>query len=329
MSHAAQPSGQSNDRGLVVQGLTKRYRKGRLANDGINLRIRPGEVFGLLGPNGAGKTTLVKQIIGLLAPTAGSIVLDGHDVVANPSLARELCSYLPQGALPIDSLKLGEAVELTGRICGGDREGIRRRASELVAALQLEEWVDTLGARSSGGVKRLTGFIMAAIRPASLVILDEPTNDVDPLRRRLLWRQVRQLGRNGAAVLLVTHNVLEAEQSVDRLVIIDGGRIVAEGTPSALKADDRQSLRLQLNLVPGVAEPSQPWFVRRQFRSGTRLRLLIDADHAGEAISWASAQTETGVAEEFALGASTLEDAYVRLICGHEIAESDEGTEVA
>lgn len=299
---------------LVVRQLSKRYPGGVLANDGIDLNVRAGEVFGLLGPNGAGKTTLVKQIIGLLKPTAGSIALDGQDLVAEPARARQLCAYLPQGALPIESFTLREVIELVGRIRGGDRRSVRRRADELIAALELDEWRDTMGVKLSGGVRRLVGFIMASVWPAPLVILDEPTNDVDPLRRRLLWKQIRRLGEEGAAVLLVTHNVLEAEQSVDRLAVIDQGRLVAQGTPSSLKAHERKSLRLQLHLVPGVDLPKPPAFARRHLRLGRCWHLLIDESDATQAVPWARSQMEAGVAEEYALGATTLEDAYIRLI---------------
>lgn len=304
----------SKNANLVVRGLTKRYRRGVLANDHINMEIRAGEVLGLLGPNGAGKTTLVKQIIGLLKPAAGSITLDGCDLVAEPAQARRLCAYLPQGALPIGSFTLQEAVILMGRIRGGDPVSVSQRAAALISALELDEWRNTLGVKLSGGIRRLAGFLMATIWPAPLVILDEPTNDVDPLRRRLLWKQVRGLGDEGAAVLLVTHNVLEAEQSVDRLAVIDRGRIVAQGTPSSLKAGERQALRLRVQLVPGVDLPAPPPFVRRHLRLGRSWQLLIDENDATRAIPWARSQMEAGVAEEYALGAVTLEDVYLRLI---------------
>jgi len=303
-----------NDPALAVVQLTKKYRSGVLANDGIELETHRGEVFGLLGPNGAGKTTLVKQIIGLLKPTQGSITLDGHDLVANPSVARQLCCYLPQGALPIDSFRPSEVVDMIGRIRGGDRRSVQRRATELFDALELGEWTDTMGTSLSGGVRRLVGFVMAAVWPASLVILDEPTNDVDPLRRRLLWKQIRRLGSEGTTILLVTHNVLEAEQAVDRLAVIDQGRIIASGTPSSLKAADRHLLRLQINISPGAAAPVFPPFVRDHAQLGRRLHLMIDERDAAAAIQWVRPLMEGGVAEEYALGATTLEDMYIRLI---------------
>ncbi|UCF66783.1 MAG: ABC transporter ATP-binding protein [Acidobacteriota bacterium] len=312
--HASQPHSLAGAGTLSVRELSKRYPGGLLANDGITLEIRSGEVFGLLGPNGAGKTTLVKQIIGLLRPTSGQISLDGYDLVRDPAQARQLVTYLPQSSLPIDSLTLRQVVGLVGRIRGGDRAMVHRRATEMIEALELVPWADSLGIKLSGGVKRLVGFVMASVWPASLVILDEPTNDVDPLRRRLLWQQIRRLGRQGVSVLLVTHNVLEAEQSVDRLAVIDEGRIIAQGTPSSLKAPDRRCLRLRVNLIPGVEKPEIPQICRHHTLVGRRLHLLIDETDAGDAIQWARASIEHGIAEEYALGAATLEDVYIRLI---------------
>jgi ABC-2 type transport system ATP-binding protein len=300
---------------LVIDGLSKRYPGGTLANDGISLEIRQGEVYGLLGPNGAGKTTLVKQIIGLLKPTSGTIRLAGLDLVAAPERARQLCSYLPQGALPIDSLTLHEAVVLVGQIRGGDRQAVLQRAAQLIEVLELEEWTRTYGVKLSGGLKRLAGFIMAVVWPTSLVILDEPTNDVDPLRRRLLWNQIRALGQAGITVLLVSHNVLEAEQAVDRLAIIDRGSIVAQGTPSSLKAEDQRRLRLVMSMVTGAEPPPLPRFVRSTLRTGQRIRLLINEGDATDAIAWArSLANNGGPVEEYSLSAANLEDAYLRLI---------------
>ncbi|HSG78134.1 MAG TPA: ABC transporter ATP-binding protein, partial [Acidimicrobiia bacterium] len=272
-----------------------------------------GEVFGLLGPNGAGKSTLVKQIIGLLAPDSGSITLGGLDLVANPDAARQLCSYLPQAQMPINSFKAHEAIDITGAIRGGDRALVARRRDELIDALEIGEWRDTLGARLSGGVKRLVGFAMVTVWPGRLVILDEPTNDVDPLRRRLLWEQVRALGDEGISVLLVTHNVLEAEKSVDRLAIVNEGRIVAEGTSSSLKAVDRGRLRLQVMLTPRVDTPDLPGFVGGHTRVRNNLITVVPESEASAGIAWAQGLIDAGVAEEYALGATTLEDVYIRL----------------
>jgi ABC-2 type transport system ATP-binding protein len=295
-----------------AEGVTKRYGP-VLANDGISLHVEPGEVYGLLGPNGAGKSTLVKQVIGLLKPSAGTITLGPHDLVADPATARQLCSYLPQAQLPIDALRAREAIVLTGRIRGGSSAALEARADELLAALDITTWAGQLGARLSGGVKRLVGFAMATVQPGHVVILDEPTNDVDPLRRRLLWDQVRALAESGAAVFLVTHNVLEAEKAVDRLAIIDRGRVTAQGSPAALKQADRGRLRLQVMLVPGTPPPDPPAFLSAVTTVGHDLMAVVDEADAAAGIAWARDLVEAGAAEEYALSATTLEDVYIRL----------------
>lgn len=308
---------------LVVDGVTKVYKGGLKANDDITLHVAPGEVFGLLGPNGAGKSTLVKQLIGLLVPTSGTIHLGPYDLVGDPAAARQLCSYLPQAQLPVDSFKLEEAIRLTGAIRGGDNALVRRRTDELIESLDLGEWRKKLGQSLSGGIKRLVGFSMVTVCPGRLVILDEPTNDVDPTRRRLLWEAVRRLGDEGVAVLLVTHNVLEAERSVDRLAVIDGGRVVAEGTPSALKAADRGRLRLEVMLTPGREPAHVPPFVGDPTRVGHKLVSVIDEAEASDGLRWAQELVAADVAEEYALAATSLEDVYIRLT-GHLSEESEE-----
>ncbi len=302
----------TDDWSFRVDHLTKRF--GTLAaNDDVTLRVEPGEVYGLLGPNGAGKSTLVRQTIGLLKPTSGTIFLGRYDLVADPDAARQLCSYLPQAQMPIEAFRVREAIELAGRIRGGHGAAVRERTAALIDALDLGEWQRTMGASLSGGVKRLVGFCMATVCPGRVVILDEPTNDVDPLRRRMLWEQIRTLGAHGCAVLLVTHNVLEAEKSVDRLAVIAGGKLVAEGTPSSLKEADRSQLRLQVMLAPGSETPPMPEWSASPVRVGHNLVTTIAERDASAGIAWAASLIDAGVAEEYALGATTLEDAYIRL----------------
>jgi ABC-2 type transport system ATP-binding protein len=312
----------ADDWSLRIDGITKRF-GALVANDEITLRVAPGEVYGLLGPNGAGKSTLVRQTIGLLKPTTGTITLGPFDLVADPDAARQLCSYLPQAQLPIESFRVREAIELAGRIRSGRTREVSMRTDTLVEALDIGEWGDTLGKNLSGGLKRLVGFCMATVCPGRVVILDEPTNDVDPLRRRLLWEQVRELGTAGCAVLLVTHNVLEAEKSVDRLAVIDRGHVVADGTPASLKAADRSQLRLQVALAPGITTPALPPWAGPATRVGHNLVTTIAEKDASAGIAWAASLVDAGVAEEYALGATTLEDAYIRLT-SHMSGDDDE-----
>jgi ABC-2 type transport system ATP-binding protein len=312
---------------LQIEELTKVYRTGTRANDGINLAIDEGEVFGLLGHNGAGKTTLVNQVVGLLRPTSGSIRIDGRDMVADPSLARRLCSFQAQSQVPIDGLTPRQAIDLLGQLRGASKSEVKVRRTRLMEALDLEEWIDVDASRLSGGVKRLVAFAMAAVVPGRVVMLDEPTNDVDPVRRRLLWRQVRTLADHGAAVLLVTHNVIEAERSVDRLAILDEGRVIAEGTPAGLKGRLGAALRLELVMDPDATDvPTSP-FGLSAVPVGNRVMVGVPTDAAGQAVAWAESLERAGLVEEFTLGPATLEDVYVALVGGAD-AGSAEGREV-
>jgi len=308
---------------LEISDVTKSFRKGHLVNDEVSLSAEAGQVYGVLGHNGAGKTTLVHQIVGLLRPDRGSITIHGHDVVADPAYARRVCSIEPQSQVPIDGMTPSQAIGLVGRLRGASGADVSRRRADLIDALDIGEWADTDGAHLSGGVKRLVSFCMAAVVPGRLVVLDEPTNDVDPVRRRFLWAQVRALADDGAAVMLVTHNVVEAERSVDRLGIIDHGRVIVEGTPADLKASVSHDVRLELVLEPGVDAPPLPAFLRNPSQAVQRITGTVPAAHAADAAAWAQSLHEAGRLEEFALGPATLEDVYVALVDRADAARGD------
>ncbi|GAB3408662.1 ABC transporter ATP-binding protein [Flindersiella endophytica] len=316
---------------LEIQHLTKVYRRGVRANDDISFHVDAGEVVGLLGHNGAGKTTLLNQVIGLARPTEGAIRVDGRDAVADPDLARTLCSFQPQTQAPLDSVTPRQAVELAARIRGAGRREARQRAGALLAALDIEAWADQIGDQLSGGVKRLTAFAMAAARPGRLVMFDEPTNDVDPVRRRLLWQQVRELADAGCAVVLVTHNVVEAERAVERLVILDKGKVVGEGTPAQLRGDDGDRLRLELVALDNAAALalSEELTADRPTVLGRRLVVTIAAGDAGRAIARAQDERTAGRIEEFSIVPVSLEDVYIRLVSPAGTEEQKRGIEDA
>ena len=307
---------------LAVSRLRKEYRGGVLANDDLSLEVRAGEVFGLLGPNGAGKTTLVSQVLGLLQPTSGQILLDGVDVARRPEVARRSCSYQPQGNAPLEGLTPTEAIELTGRLRGGDRASVRRRADQLLTSLDLDAWRNRV-VPLSGGVARLVAFCMAAVQPVRLAVLDEPTNDVDPLRRRLLWDQVRRLADGGTAVLLVTHNVAEAERCVDRLAIIDRGRVQVTGTPAVLRGRLGGALRLELSLDAGVPAPRLPDYLTAPALAGRRLVAQTSLADAGRAVGWARDAQAQGAIAEFQLAPASLEDVYIRSVTATDEEDAD------
>jgi ABC-2 type transport system ATP-binding protein len=298
---------------LHVERLTKIYRGGLRANDDLSLTVHPGEVLGLLGHNGAGKTTLLNQVAGLVRPTSGTLRLNGRDPVADPAYARAVCSVQLQAQAPLTGVTPRQAIEIVGRIRGGGRKRVRQRTQELLAALDLAEWADVPGESLSGGVRRLTAFCMAAVEPGRLVMLDEPTNDVDPVRRRLLWQSVRHLAADGCAVILVTHNVAEAERSVDRIVVLDHGRAVVSGTPAELRHRVTADLRLELTRTPGLPPPPPPPWVGTATVTDRRIVLPVDTAQTERAVAWALGQRAAGTITEFALHPVSLEDVYVGL----------------
>ncbi len=298
---------------LRVHQLTKVYRDGTLANDHIDLAVEEGQVFGLLGPNGAGKTTLVNQLLGLAAPTSGQILLDNTDLTADPAAARRTCSFQPQAQVPLTGLKPTEFLELIGRIRGGSPTTVRARSAQLLESLDLGKWAHARAETLSGGVLRLVAFCAAAVVPGRVVLLDEPTNDVDPIRRRLLWDQVRALAENGATVMLVTHNVAEAERAVDRLVVLNNGKVAATGTPQALKRELAGKLRLEAKVVPGKSIRSSPQGTSLT-TNGLRATVEVDVDRTDEVVRWALELQAGDRIEEFSLSPTSLEDVYAHVL---------------
>ncbi len=309
---------------LLVSGLTRRF-GAVVANDDISLRVRPGDVVGLLGHNGAGKTTLVSQVVGLLRPDAGTIRVGGIDAVADPAAARRHVALQPQAQAPVDGLTPRTAIELTSRIRGQSTRAARAAAEAVAEELDITPWLDRRalpeGRGLSGGIRRLTAFAMTVAAPTPLLVLDGPTNDIDAPRRRRLWSAVRRRADAGAGVLLVTHNVTEAERIVDDLVILDQGRVVATGSPAQLRGTQDTDLRLELQLPPDGADPSTnehalPVAPLRRVRAGRRVLLTVPASEAAPAVTWATALRDRRLLDGYSLGPATLEDAYLSFTSG-------------
>src|SRR5690625_527094 len=199
--------------------------------------------------------------MGLLRPDEGPIRLGELDAVANPAAARRIVAVQAQSQAPLDGLTARAAIEIACRLRGLSTSQAKAATRTVAQELDIEAYLDRRalpeGGGLSGGIRRLTAFAMAAAAPTPLLVLDEPTNDVDAARRRLLWHAVRRRADEGAGVLLVTHNVTEAERIVDELVILDQGRVVASGSPAALRGTHDSDLRLDLLLSTAEADPTQ------------------------------------------------------------------------
>ncbi len=226
---------------LVARGLSRRLGRGAasvLATDGIELDVRAGEVFGLLGPNGAGKTTLVRQLVGLLRPDAGSVTVLGHPVWgdgADPGVAARAVAYLAQEEPALDELPVALAVQTTARLRGLSRSDAARATAALVEELGLSAYAARPLVQLSGGQRRLACVATALAGDRPVLVLDEPTTGLDPRSRHTMWDIIRDLVADGVTIFLTTQYLEEADQLADRIAVLDGGKVVAEGTADELK----------------------------------------------------------------------------------------------
>jgi len=307
---------------LDVRGVSKTFsgpnKTKTVASDNLSFQIRVGEIFGLLGHNGAGKTTLANQILGLVTPDQGDIDLLGKSVLQFPARSRDICSVQPQSQVPLGFLTPAQAVMLMGKMRAG-KAFDPKRMEMLFEALDMGKWVNTEGMKLSGGARRLTAFCMAVIVPGKLVILDEPTNDVDPVRRRYLWDVIRGLTKDGTSVILVTHNVQEAEKAVDRVAILHQGRFLVQGTPAEVKQSVENLMRVEISAAGDPEAIGVPSWAVDSRRSGDRLLFSIDQSVVPLAVNWAREQAEAGAIIDYSLSPTTIEDVYVKLTSGKEL----------
>ena len=227
-----------SEHGIEVEGLVREYKKGPRAVDGIDLSIASGEIYGFLGPNGAGKSTTVHVLTTLLPPTAGKARVAGHDVVREgPKVRMAIGAALQEAAL--DPFLTGrEHLRLQAALHGMKGELRRRRIDDLLERVGLTEASDRKVRGYSGGMKRRLDLALALVHDPAILFLDEPTTGLDPQSRSALWVEVGRLAKEeGVTVFLTTQYLEEADVLADRVGIIDRGRIVAEGTPEALKAE--------------------------------------------------------------------------------------------
>jgi ABC-2 type transport system ATP-binding protein len=223
---------------IEVQGLVREFRKGPRAVDGIDLAVSPGEIYGFLGPNGAGKSTTVLMLTTLLPPTSGRATVGGYDIVHQGAHVRAVIGAALQEAA-LDAILTGrEHLLLQATLQGLPAAQRRRRAGELLERVGLTEAADRRVGGYSGGMKRRLDLALALVHAPRILFLDEPTTGLDPQSRAALWEEVARLAHEeGMTVFLTTQYLEEADVLADRIGIIDRGLIVAEGTPTKLKAE--------------------------------------------------------------------------------------------
>ncbi|WP_093661251.1 ATP-binding cassette domain-containing protein [Streptomyces wuyuanensis] len=220
---------------IEATALQKSYGDVRVLG-GVDLRVERGTVFSLLGPNGAGKTTTIRILTTLTGADAGTARVAGHDVVAERSAVRRAISLTGQFAA-VDEMQTGEEnLRMMARLSGASRAAARSRAAELLERFDLTAAARRPARTYSGGMRRRLDLAAGLVGNPEVIFLDEPTTGLDPRSRQQLWEVVRELSTDGATVFLTTQYLEEADQLADRIAVIDGGRIVAEGTSHDLKS---------------------------------------------------------------------------------------------
>ena len=310
---------------IELNQVSKRYGNGATAVEalsGLNLRVPRGCLYGLLGPNGAGKTTSLRILSTLLEPDSGTVRVGGLDALAQPRQVREQLGYVAQD-VAIDKILSGrELLQLQGDLYHLDPSDRDRRITELAEVLAMADWLDRRCGTYSGGMRRRLDLAAGLLHRPAVLVLDEPTVGLDIESRAAIWRVLAQLRDQGTTVLLSSHYLEEVDALADELAIIDGGQVIAAGTPQTLKAalggdrvtlrvrefsDEPEALRVQ-QLVQACAGVRQVVVNRSQ---GFSLNLVVEHDGVVEQLRQQLKQADLPV---FALSQSkpSLDDVYLQ-----------------
>ncbi len=291
---------------IEVDSLRKEY-DGLVAVDGVSFTARNGEIFGLLGPNGAGKSTTIGCISGLLAPTAGHVRVNGHDVVREPRRAKEKMGLVPQEIALYEDLTARENLRFWGEAYGLKGARLNDRIGQVLETIGLQDRAGDKVGTFSGGMKRRLNMGCGMVHEPEVLLLDEPTVGVDPQSRVRLLELVREQAKGGTCVLYTTHYMEEAESLCNRLAIIDHGKIIAGGTLEELRGamGERDIMRLT-----GVFEPD------RVREAAAKLELLevvaAEPDQVTLAVPGASRRLPEVLAAITATGAEVRETTVTR-----------------
>jgi ABC-2 type transport system ATP-binding protein len=316
---------------IEASGLVKSFGDVR-AVDGVDLAVRTGSVYGVLGPNGAGKTTTIRMLATLLTPDEGSAHVLGHDVVREGDTVRSLVSLTGQLASVDEDLTGRENLILIGRLLGLRRADAKARATELLQAFDIEEAAGRLVKNYSGGMRRRLDIAASLVVTPELMFLDEPTTGLDPRSRNQVWEIIRALAGGGTTILLCTQYLEEADQLAEGIAVIDHGRVIAEGTPSQLKASVGSGA-LHVRLLDPVQRPEAERVLAREMGSvhlepdpAALSVQCADPDRGAEAVAELSrAGVRVG---SFSLAQPSLDEVFLALT-GHPAEDQTAGAGVA
>lgn len=244
---------------VEIEGLTKTYGTFEAVKD-LNLSVSYGQIFALLGPNGAGKTTTIRMLMGILAPTSGSARIDGLDCFRDRVEVKRRVGYLPDEPIFYDYLRGSEIIRFSGEMHGLSRTEIEARARPILAQLELEEALEEFAANYSRGMKKKLALICAMLHDPMLLILDEPTNGLDPFATRALHQIIRTKAAQGRTIFFSTHLLDQAERLCTRIAIMARGAMVADGTLAELRSrlsTDSSLEEIFFSLAGGPASASE------------------------------------------------------------------------
>ncbi len=311
---------------IEARGLHKAFGD-KVAVDDLSFSVPPGSILGLLGPNGAGKTTTIKLLTTLLPIEGGSASVAGFDVASDGGMVRRAIGLAGQSAAVDEKLTARQNLDLFGRLY--HLPGARRKArvSELIERFDMIEYADRAAETLSGGERRRLDVVAALIADPPAIFLDEPTAGLDPRGRLALWEQIRAIRDNGAAVVLTTQYLEEADQLADYIVVIDHGSAVAAGTTAELKS------RLERDVLEvTVADPSQREAARAAMGPGDvttidERTVHLAVSDAGASLAAMRRLAEAGVdVADFQLRRPTLDDVFIELT-GGPLEQDDEPAE--
>jgi ABC-2 type transport system ATP-binding protein len=306
---------------ITTTGLRKSFRSPKGAVEavrGVSIDVTRGEVFGFLGPNGAGKTTTLRMVTTLLPIDGGTATVAGFDVGRQPKEVRSRIGYVSQlgGA---DELATGrENLILQGRLYGGDLETVSRRTEEVMGILDLAEFADRRVKTYSGGQRRRLDIALGIVHQPQVLFLDEPSTGLDPQNRANLWDHVRNLRDLGTTVFLTTHYLEEADALCDRLVIMDHGEIVVEGTPRDLKRQVAgESVVLSIREADGAVERALALLGAQEYAreitvEGDQVRLYVEDGGAALPVILRLLDAEGIGIRSMNLSEPTLDDVFLR-----------------
>ncbi|MFZ2493438.1 MAG: ABC transporter ATP-binding protein [Thermoanaerobaculia bacterium] len=306
---------------IEVSGLKKLYRSsfGKApirALDGIDLQVSEGEMFGLLGPNGAGKTTTVKILLGLTHPTEGTATVCGLPV-SNPESRRRV-GYLPEGHKIPGYLTARQTMSIFGRMSGMDKDVLRRRIPELLDKVRLSQWIDVKVRKFSKGMTQRLGIACALVHSPSVLLLDEPTDGVDPVGRREIRDLLQEEARNGTAVLLNSHLLSEIELTCDRVAVLRNGLVAAAGSVEELTRRGTTYKMVATPLDENLVDAFRSSGAGVERVNGHVVLSVTDVQHLNVLVD--ELRSRGGMLGELTPIRSTLEDVFVDLVRAPETA---------